>query len=233
MTLKMGDGPVANLPAGLDAYGGYVNRSGIGVTYPGVVSKFPTAKHLSITTNGSAALCADVESGAMRDWTHYTYGYCSVSAANVLIARFGRPKKLWLAHYDPNLGAHICSPRCWPGLVTEADGTQWVDHNGQWDESLLKDDFFDIAPPSTKETDVLITPTPTGNGYWICKDDGSIWSFGDAQYHGGMNYPKNVLLPGDHPTGLTSHPTEQGYWIVTALGGVYAYGAAAFHGGVN
>ena len=32
--LRMVDGPVANLPPGFDAYAGYVNRSGIGITYP-------------------------------------------------------------------------------------------------------------------------------------------------------------------------------------------------------
>ena len=148
MTLRMADGPVANLPPGLDAYAGYVNASGIGVTYPGVVAAFPDAQHLSITTNGSAAMCADVESGAMADWTGYDYGYCSISSVNSMISTFGRPRKLWTAHYDPNLGAHICSPACWPGLVTTADGTQWVDHGG-WDESLLNDDFF--GPPSTQQ----------------------------------------------------------------------------------
>ena len=147
----MADGPVANLPAGLDAYAGYVDDSGIGVTYPGVVAKFPNALHLSIATHGAPAMCADCESGAMTSWAGYTYGYCAVSNVNNFVARFGRPVKLWTAHYDPNIGAHICSPACWPGLVTTADGTQWTDHGGVWDESLLADDFFGTAP----------TPTPS------------------------------------------------------------------------
>ena len=147
--LRMADGPVANLPVGMDAYGGYVNRSGIGITYPQVVAKFPNQRHLSITTDGASAMCADVESGAMSDWTGYRYGYCAVSNANALIERYGRPPKLWLAHYDPAIGAHICSPECWPGLVTTADGTQWTNHgSADWDESLLADDFFGSpAPP--------------------------------------------------------------------------------------
>lgn len=153
MTLRMGDGPVANLPAGMDAYGGYVNRSGIGITYPGVVEKFPLAKHLSFTTDGAPADCADVEKGAMSSWAFYTYGYCSVSNVNDLVARYGRPKKLLTAHQDPKFGAHICSPHCWPGLVTTADGTQWIDHGG-WDESLLADDFFDLAPQPQEAMDV-------------------------------------------------------------------------------
>lgn len=147
--MRMADGPISNLPPGMDAYAGYVNLSGIGITYPMVVAKFPNAQHLSITTNGSAAMCADVESGAMSQWTGYDYGYCAVSNVNALVTAYGRPRKLWTAHYDPKFGAHICSPACWPGLVTTADGTQWTDHgNADWDESLLSDTFFDPPQPT-------------------------------------------------------------------------------------
>src|SRR5579862_1128041 len=145
MPLRMADGPIDNLPEGMDAYAGYLNAGGIGETFIEVVAKFPNAKHLSITTNGTYAMCADVENGAMTTWQGYDYGYCSVSRVNDLIHLFGRPKKLWTAHQDPKIGAHICSPVCWPGLVTTADGTQWIDHGGLWDESLLADDFFVLS----------------------------------------------------------------------------------------
>ena len=89
----------------------------------------------------------------MSDWTGYDVGYSAVSNVNALVARFGRPRKLWTAHRDPSLGRHICSPLCWPGLVTSADGTQWSNHGGAWDESVLLDDFFDVAqapkPPAS------------------------------------------------------------------------------------
>jgi hypothetical protein len=164
----MADGPVANLPAGLDAYAGYVNKSGIGITFPQVVAKFPTAQHLSITTNSSPAMCADVERGAMSNWTGYQYGYCAVSNVNTLIAQYGRPAKLWTAHYTGY--AHRCSPVCWPGLVTIADGTQWTEHGGLWDESLLSDDFFGAPIPAplpplpldVKEDTMSITALPNG-----------------------------------------------------------------------
>jgi hypothetical protein len=148
----MADGPVANLPAGFDAYAGYVNDSGIGPTYPFVVARFPTALHLAITTDGSPAECADVESGAMKSWIGYDWGYCAVSNVNALIGAYARPKKLWTAHHNER--AHICSPACWPGLVTTADGTQWTDHGGSYDESLLLGDFFDLAPQPQEAIDV-------------------------------------------------------------------------------
>lgn len=152
MTLRMADGPPSNLPKGMDALAGFVNLSGIGITFP-QVRILATAQQIiafSITTNGSPAMCADVEKGAMTDWRGYDYGYCSVSNVNNMIATYGRPRKLWTAHYTGV--AHICSPECWLGLVTTADGTQWIDHGG-WDESLLSDNFF--APPSTLKEDEM------------------------------------------------------------------------------
>jgi hypothetical protein len=152
----MADGPPQNLPQGLDAYAGYVNKSGIGITFPQVVAMHPKAHHLSITTDGSPAMCADVETGAMDNWVGYDYGYCSVSNVNILVHRFGRPRKLWTAHRDPNIGKHLCSPQCWPGLVTMADATQWSNHNGAWDESACLPTFFDPPPiPLPTEEEIM------------------------------------------------------------------------------
>jgi hypothetical protein len=186
----MADGPVANIPASYNAPGkavaGYVNHSGIGVTFPAVVAQFPNAQHLSITTNGSPAMCADVEAGAMNTWAGYDYGYCAVSNVNELISQFGRPRKLWTAHYTGT--AHICSPSCWPGLVTTADGTQWTDHGGIWDESLLRDDFFAPPPPApptptTRETEML-THDPKSGGYWGARANGNVYTYDGAPYIG-------------------------------------------------
>lgn len=161
MTLRMADGPVANLPAGMDAYAGYSDESGIGVTWP-EVEKLAAKYHLSISVHGQApAMCGDVENGALSSWVGYDYGYCAVSNVNDMIAKYGRPRKLWTAHYDPSIGSHICSSACWPGLVTTADGTQWTDHNNVWDESLLSDDFFgtpDPTPSQPKEDPMLSPP---------------------------------------------------------------------------
>lgn len=167
MTLRMGDGPVANLPPGLDAYAGYVDDSGIGVTWPEVMT-LPAAHRLSISVHGVNAMCGDVEKGALNSWKGYTVGYCSISKAADLIARDGRPRKLWVAHYDPTRGSHICTSSCWPGLPAgfRADGTQWTDHGGAWDESLLADDFFDfLAPPPSvpiKEETMQSVYDPSG-----------------------------------------------------------------------
>lgn len=150
MTLTMADGPVANMPAGMDAYAGYTNDSGIGETFPDVL-KIPAKYHLSITTDGSPAYVGDVERGAMSNWAGYVVGYCAVSNVESLIAQFGRPTKLWTAHYDASIGSHICSPStcAYPGLAHAADGTQWTDNgNADWDASVLADDFFSFLTPT-------------------------------------------------------------------------------------
>lgn len=233
--LKMADGPVANLPQGMNAYAGYVNRSGIGITWPGVVALAAkrNAIAFSITTNGSPAQCADVEPGAMSSWLGYSWGYCSVARVNQLIAEFGRPQKLWTAHYTGT--AHICSPACWPGLATTADGTQWIDHGG-WDESLLRNDFFDLTPPKPTQGDPMLAVTPSGNGLWRCDAQGAITTYGDADYLGGPNTSQvngkwggpPVLPAGETCTAIASHPTTQGYWVEASDGDLYAYGAAQF-----
>lgn len=191
MSLVMYDGPPANLPRGADAYAGYVNQSGIGETWP-AITVIPALYHLSITTDGIQALCADVENGAMSSWAGYTVGYCSVANVNRLVAQFGRPTKLWTAH--TGAGEHICGPTtCNYGgnLVTAADGTQW-NSPGPYDQSTLLDNFFDfLAPPippwtpspNRTENNMLARNT-TGPGLWGARPNGSVYAQLGAPYLG-------------------------------------------------
>jgi hypothetical protein len=177
MTLRMGDGPPSNIPPGLDAVAGYVNPSGIGITFPMVVAKYPDAEHLSITTEeGYVAMTGDVERGALNDWTGFVVGYCAVSDVNDKVAQFGRPRKLWTAHRDDKFGKHICGPdTCNYGgnLVTAADGTQWSNHGGAWDESVLLDNFFDFLSPPTElqKGDTMVHYTEGGQDHVVVWQD--------------------------------------------------------------
>lgn len=58
--------------------------------------------------------------------------------------------------------------------------------------------------------------TPSGNGYWILQADGAVFSFGDAQYHGGVNPGANLhdAFGSRIPVGLTAK--GNGYVIVGA-----------------
>jgi hypothetical protein len=99
-------------------------------------------------------------------------------------------------------------------------------------------------PPAAKDIP-MITSTPSGNGYWVAKSDGSVWSYGDAQYLGGLNpgaplypggpgIPAGSLVPGDYVIGIAAHPQvldgAQGYWLTTAEGRVYAFGTSDYFG---
>ena len=88
-------------------------------------------------------------------------------------------------------------------------------------------------PPPPQEFN-MITSTPSGNGYWVLHPDGSVWSYGDAKYFGGLN-PGAPVGGGALPAGQTaisieSHPGGEGYWILSSQHQVYAFGAAAYHG---
>jgi hypothetical protein len=84
--------------------------------------------------------------------------------------------------------------------------------------------------PILKEDDMLAS-TPSGNGYWICKPDGSVWSYGDAQYLGGCNPGAAAPFPpGETAISITAHPTTPGYWILSNTYAVYAFGQSGYHG---
>lgn len=183
MTLRMGDAiHVTNLPPTLDAYAGYVD--GNWPTFPTLRAAYPHKPVLSIAVFAADdADCLDVESGDATNsqapfWVarqrangaNRPHLYTSLSNAQALIATMnaaGMPRhsyRLWVAHYTNS--PHICSPSCGLGFTDVADGTQWTDHGGSYDESLVADDFFDASPPQ-EETDMLIIDSPSEGIYLL------------------------------------------------------------------
>jgi hypothetical protein len=79
-------------------------------------------------------------------------------------------------------------------------GHQHVPENEHWDpgripitrllERKVMTDTPD-APPVYKANArvVAFEATPTGKGYWIVTADGGVFTFGDAEYHGGVSAP--------------------------------------------
>ncbi len=66
-----------------------------------------------------------------------------------------------------------------------------------------------------------------GNGYWQFKNDGSVYSWGDAAYAGGANtvaHQAPIVGMAEQPSG--------GYWQAAQDGAIYSFGAP-YHGGVN
>lgn len=209
-------------------------------------AQYPQAKAVSISANPNSvnalsAVVADCEQGDYNEqrqavaaqkklaagWVPATY--CSFSIwhdCQLACSAIGvDPNKVdWLIAAYPGIG-----PTLYPG----SPGHQWIDQ-GSYDQWVIQDGWQPGRPlVQPKVAEEMIASTPSGNGYWVCKPDGSIWSYGDAQYFGGLNWPTQELQPGDSVTGFASHPNTQGYWISTASGAVFAYGAASYHGGPN
>jgi hypothetical protein len=148
------------------------------------------------------------------------------------------------------------------GLIGHGDGGQaWGGHLGcpgparlaQRPAILNAAGAVPVPPPVTNsEVPHMMDRTPDGGGYWQLKPDGSVWSFGNAIYHGGCNAgaPERTNVPGapDVPgppgglipagrvaVGITAFPTrgldgEMGYWIEDDLHHVFAFGLAGYFG---
>ncbi len=104
--------------------------------------------------------------------------------------------------------------------AVESDGTVHamgrVDHLGDVDH-------LSLARPL-----VSMSATNTGEGYYLVGEDGGVFAFGDAGYHGSL---PGVLGPGVLPNepivGSVASPSGPGYWLVAADGGVFAFGEGA------
>lgn len=159
------------LPAGADAYLGYVD--GHWPDYEAEVQKFTSAHIIGLTVfDVQQGDGCDIENGDLTaqqgaQWAHDAQGrvsrpivYSSVSEMETVIAEalaLGLTRaefRVFTAHYGE--GAHICGPMTckYPGLTQSADATQWTDTAAglggvQIDESWLVDDFFGGAAPSS------------------------------------------------------------------------------------
>lgn len=82
------------------------------------------------------------------------------------------------------------------------------------------------ASRMTERKAVEILPTQAGNGYYVVAEDGGVYSYGDAPFHGSAADLKlqrpivNAALAAD----------GKGYYLVASDGGVFAFGSAKFHG---
>ncbi|MBW3555548.1 MAG: 3D domain-containing protein [Actinobacteria bacterium] len=70
--------------------------------------------------------------------------------------------------------------------------------------------------------------TETG-GYWMVAEDGGIFSFGDAAFHGSAGSVRSR----EPVVGMAATPGGGGYWLVAADGGIFSFGDATFHGSAS
>jgi len=156
-----------NLPAGADAYLGYVD--GYWPDYQDEVQKFSSAYIIGLTVfDSQQGEGCDIEKGDLTvqqgaQWIHDAQGrvtrpiaYASVSNMAQLVSELDALNvsrsnyRLFSAHYD--VGPHICGPSTcrYPG-APQADATQWTStakglNASSIDESWLSDSFFTGTP---------------------------------------------------------------------------------------
>jgi hypothetical protein len=85
--------------------------------------------------------------------------------------------------------------------------------------------FYGSIPQYASYSDIVsFTPTPTGRGYWIVRQSGAAYTFGDAPFLGPVTIAGNAVC-------IAGHPTQVGYWILTDSGNVYTMGSVNYFGG--
>lgn len=229
----------SNLPAGFDVYGGYDDGSYSNIAAIKALHPNKPVVCFTVFARDNFGDCLDVEAGDATPaqapgWTYMRrvsghpqpMNYCSEGVRDTLLGEYAKQHitvpPLIIAAYPGN-GAVLQQPH--------DAGHQFIDH-GPYDESVVIDFMpgVDITPPHPSTIGAeMIASTPSGNGYWkVTPNDGAIYSYGDAQWLGALNWPKNVLNPSAVVTGFASHPTQEGYWIATSDGGVYAFGASHY-----
>lgn len=81
--------------------------------------------------------------------------------------------------------------------------------------------FGAAGPAKPSSPAVGVAPTADGQGAFIAESDGTVFTRGDAQYHG--SEPPTALI--GQVVGIAADSATGGYWLATDLGAVYAFDA--------
>lgn len=201
-------------PAGTGVcFAGYVDGNlGDQPDYAWLVKNRPGSPILSIALkSGNDAQCLDIEPGAATPesaagWYERQKArgisrpalYASASKMEsdvvpvITAAGIARESvRLWTAHYESELGAHICGPSSCRELSIDADGTQWTTNamGRDLDQSLLLANFFgEPAPPAD-------------------------WTFGPPRHLTARGGHTSVMLEWDPPEGAPEAPAEYQVYV--------------------
>ena len=123
-------------------------------------------------------------------------------------------------------------PNATYGWWLSLGGTVWPmggDHTGNFETSQFH--YGDAEGASPDKPFVSIKATPSGGGYWLMNSAGSVWTFGDASFHGANPPLFNISAANGHEypdlcIDMVPTPSGNGYWIMTWCGRVYEYGDA-------
>jgi hypothetical protein len=206
--------PIVGYEPGNTAVHDIVNELGL---LHAVLPKFPAG----------AAIALDVEANVAAGAGPYVTDWCAV------ITRAGY---FPLVYTSAAMRGHLPGVPLWlaqwtntPHLLAGTYATQYAspasDPALTVDQSLVSDSLplYDTTPGATMHKFVAIVDAP-GAGYWVVADDGAVYSFGGANFHGGAN-GKPLAAP---ITGACA--SGDGYFLLGGDGGVFAFGDAKFAG---
>ena len=75
-----------------------------------------------------------------------------------------------------------------------------------------------------------IVAHPTDTGYWCVDNDGHVFAYGAAKYHGGLGHMPSGAAFNGKVIGLAPTLDGTGYWLMTDVGSIYAFGNATYLG---
>lgn len=181
------------LPAGYDAYAGYVD--GIYENISQIKARFPSAFILTIAVKSAdIADVLDIESGDATNadaaaWFKRALAagitkpcfYTEASNVNALVdvlTSAGIPRtayKLWSAHYAQ--GNHICGPNTCKATTVACDATQFTNNaNGKsLDESAALTSFFTLVTPPAPTGNPTLTEGDTGASVKTLQERLNVW----------------------------------------------------------
>lgn len=149
-----------------------------------------------------------------------------VGAAAPAASQTGPPDTCGEWPYGP---IHIGSPFYAPHLDSNGDGVGCEANSGL--PSTPSDPTPWLGPPPPPPPEPPPPPpvvyadidyTPSENGYWLLKSDGTVEARGSAPLAGGAR----AVGDGERFTALISTASGQGYWLTTNLGRIIAVGDA-------
>lgn len=215
-----------------------------------VQGRFPQAKVIPVTTTVTGTLAArvydcergDGNSAQAANWARWKIAvgqrptiYCS----RIGTPGYGFPdvqRALTALHIPLNAVDYgIADYTGHPHLIVNSAFTQYANppsSGGNYDISLTNGVW-----PNAPEVSVLNKPaaqilaTKSGKGYWIVAQDGGVFDYGDAPFHGSI--PGLGITPAAPIVSMTPTLDEGGYWLLGADGGVFCFGNAPFLGAAN
>jgi hypothetical protein len=87
--------------------------------------------------------------------------------------------------------------------------------------------------PVKRHESVDLEPSPSGDGYWVLSNAGSIDAYGDARGRVSIDEGALTLNAGEQATSLSVTPSGNGLWVFTSQGRTITYGDARHLGDMS